>query len=458
MKGGEDNEGYAFKEKTMVSFSVVTALSRQLIVIFLWLGVLASTASNLSLANFPNLKTCVPAGLHLDADRSGSISASDSLPFLAQIFTWPSRELYDRAPSSGFARALNLGRKACDGMLASVFNLASWYAIVHMLFYFPLRGFRWILWRMRGAPQIEKRRWSGRAEESVPQAVSARVLDTKMLLEELSKMTGLGSVKTEIEKLMRLAEANKLRADQGVSSAPPSMHLVFTGNPGTGKTTVARLVGELFASLGYLSSGHMIETDRAGLVAGYVGGTAQKTKDVVRSALGGVLFIDEAYSLVKEETGSDYGPEAIDALLKEMEDHRQQLCIIIAGYPRQIRSFVHSNPGLRSRFTRYVDFEDYDADELHQILLGICAQGKFKLTDEATELAKSQLGDAYKEKITLAGNGRFVRNLFEAALEFQALRMAESQQGIDVMELQASDLEQAFKHLSAQFSHMASDD
>lgn len=424
-------------------------------VICLWLGVLASVASNLSLANFPYLKTCVPSGLHLDATRDGSLAVDDLLPALAQAFTWPSRELYAQAPSSGAARIMKLSKNTCDGLVTSIFNLASWYAIIHLVFYFPLRGLYWMQWKLRGSPQVEKRRWSGRAEEPAPQAVTARGLDTSALLAELNKMTGLHSVKAEIEKLMRLAEANKLRADRGVSSTPPSMHLVFTGNPGTGKTTVARLVGELFASLGYLHSGHMIETDRAGLVAGYVGGTAQKTKDVVNAALGGVLFIDEAYSLVKEETGSDYGPEAIDALLKEMEDHRQRLCVIIAGYPKQIRSFVHSNPGLRSRFTRYIDFEDYDAAELYHILLGICDQSKFKLTNDASKIAEKQLAEAHEEGITQAGNGRFSRNLFEAALEFQALRMAAASQNVDVMELEASDIEQAFSHLRKQFIQMA---
>ena len=441
----------------MTRFPVFIAVSRQILVICLWLGVLASAASSLSFAKFPNLKTCVPAGLQLDATRDGSLSIDDFSPLLAHSFTWPSRELYERAPSSGVSRAMKLSKNTCDGLVTSIFNLASWYAIIHLVFYFPLRALHWIHWKLRGGPRIEKRRWSGRPDEPSPQPVTARTLDTKALLAELNKMTGLHSVKAEVERLMRLAEANKLRADQGVSSTPPSMHLVFTGNPGTGKTTVARLVGELFASLGYLHSGHMIETDRAGLVAGYVGGTAQKTKGVVRSALGGVLFIDEAYSLVKEETGSDYGPEAIDALLKEMEDHRQQLCVIIAGYPKQIRSFVHSNPGLRSRFTRYVDFEDYDADELQHIFLGICDQGKFTLTDDASKIVELELAAAHLEGITQAGNGRFARNLFEAALEFQALRMAASNKNTNVMELQASDIEQAFSHLQKQFSHMANE-
>lgn len=438
----------------MASFSVFLALTRQLIVIGLCLGVLGSFASSLNLAKLPHLKVCSPGGLHLNASQNGSFSASDIGPFLAHAFTWPSRELYEKAPSGGPARAMKLSKNTCDGILPSLFNLASWYALVHIFFYLPLRGVEWLWWKFRGSPQVERRRSSGASDEPTPQAVSARALDRKTLLNELHQMTGLGAVKHEIEKLMRLAEANQLRAGEGIESTPPSMHLVFTGNPGTGKTTVARLVGELFASLGYLSSGHLIETDRAGLVAGYIGGTAQKTKEVVRSALGGVLFIDEAYSLVKEETGSDYGPEAIDALLKEMEDHRQQLCVIIAGYPKQIRSFVQSNPGLRSRFTRYIDFEDYNADELHQILLKMCKQGKFKLTTEAEELAKVGLDEACRGGITLTGNGRYVRNLFETALEFQALRIAENPQKTDVTELHASDFQNAFNHLKSQFSQM----
>ena len=196
-----------------------------------------------------------------------------------------------------------------------------------------------------------------------------------------------------------------------------------------------------------MSGRHLIETDRSGLVAGFVGGTAQKTKDVIRQALDGVLFIDEAYSLVKEDNSKDYGPEAIDALLKEMEDQRDRLCIIIAGYSNEMSLFVGSNPGLRSRFTRYIHFPDYDAPELLKLFTQLCLKNQITLEVDAKTVAMEMFSGAFQEGISQSGNGRFVRTCFEASMEFQALRLADSPDS-NISTLTAEDVHLAFEQAS----------
>ena len=183
--------------------------------------------------------------------------------------------------------------------------------------------------------------------------------------EELSKLIGLGSVKKEIESLSNYVKIQTLRHRQGMTTTPVSLHCVFTGNPGTGKTTVARIVAAIYKELGVLKSGHLVETDRSGLVAEYVGQTAVKTNKIIDEALDGVLFIDEAYSLLGGE--NDFGAEAIATLLKRMEDDRDRLVVILAGYSKEIKDFIESNPGLQSRFNRYIQFDDYTSDDLIEI-------------------------------------------------------------------------------------------
>jgi SpoVK/Ycf46/Vps4 family AAA+-type ATPase len=199
--------------------------------------------------------------------------------------------------------------------------------------------------------------------------------------------------------------------------------MVFVGPPGTGKTTIARLLGAIFHSLGLLSKGHLTEVDRAELVAGYVGQTAIKTDAVVRSALGGVLFIDEAYSLAPEEAGQDFGNEAIETLLKLMEDHREDLVVIAAGYRDRMETFLESNPGLRSRFTRFIDFPDYTPAELTQIFTGMAKEEGYNLAPGALESVKAIVTREYEGRSQTFGNARLVRNLFERSLTSQANRL-----------------------------------
>lgn len=242
-------------------------------------------------------------------------------------------------------------------------------------------------------------------------------------MKELKSLIGLESVKTEVETLSNFIKIQQTREAKGLKTSAVSYHCVFTGNPGTGKTTVARILAKIYKKLGVVSKGHLVETDRAGLVAEYVGQTAVKTNKIIDSALDGVLFIDEAYSLISKSE-NDYGKEAIATLLKRMEDDRGRLVVILAGYTKEMKDFIDSNPGLQSRFNRYIEFPDYNADELYQIFMRLANQYEYSLSDEATEGLKNYLNDQVAYKDANFGNGRFVRNVFEKTLERQANRLA----------------------------------
>lgn len=242
-------------------------------------------------------------------------------------------------------------------------------------------------------------------------------------IKELNSLIGLASVKSEINTLANYIKVQNMRAEKGMKVSPVSYHCVFTGNPGTGKTTVARIVSEIYKELGILKKGHLVETDRSGLVAEYVGQTAVKTNKIIDSALDGVLFIDEAYSLV-DGGNSDYGKEAISTLLKRMEDNRDRLVVILAGYTNDMKRFIESNPGLQSRFNRYIEFPDYTAEELYQIFESNTRKYEYKLTEAAASILKGIFEKAVEEKDKNFGNGRFVRNMFEKVVENQANRIS----------------------------------
>lgn len=245
---------------------------------------------------------------------------------------------------------------------------------------------------------------------------------SKSSTSELDALVGLASVKEEIKTLSNFIKIQQKRKEQGLKSSSVSYHCVFTGNPGTGKTTVARIVAQIYKDLGILSKGHLVETDRAGLVAEYVGQTAVKTNKIIDSALDGVLFIDEAYSLIG--TGQDYGKEAIATLLKRMEDNRDRLVVILAGYSKEMQDFINTNPGLQSRFNRYIEFPDYSAEELLQIFEKNVEKFDYKLQNEVRQAMKEFFHNAVENKDANFGNARFVRNIFEKTLEKQANRLS----------------------------------
>lgn len=246
---------------------------------------------------------------------------------------------------------------------------------------------------------------------------------TDELMHELNSLTGLEQVKNDVTQLINFLKVQQLREARGMTTAPISRHLVFYGNPGTGKTTVARLLAHIYKSLNILSKGHLVETDRSSLVAGYVGQTALKVKEVVDKALGGILFIDEAYTLSSNNTGADYGQEAIDTLLKLMEDNRDDLIVVVAGYTDKMSSFLSSNPGISSRFNKYLNFDDYDPSQLVSIFESVCAKASFQLSPAAREKIEALFTLLYEERDETFGNGRLARNLFERAINNQANRI-----------------------------------
>lgn len=241
------------------------------------------------------------------------------------------------------------------------------------------------------------------------------------LLESLNELTGLEGVKKEINNLVNLIKINKMREQHGMKASNVSKHMVFSGNPGTGKTTIARIIAQVYKGLGVLSQGQLVEVDRSGLVAGYVGQTAILTKKVIEKAKGGVLFIDEAYTLSRSGSESDFGFEAIDTLLKEMEDNRDDLVVIVAGYVEPMEEFLESNPGLKSRFNKFIDFVDYTPEELIEILKSMCRKQDFKIDEDAEKYLKTQF-ETLSTSPAFA-NARTARNLFEYALTNQATRL-----------------------------------
>ena len=241
------------------------------------------------------------------------------------------------------------------------------------------------------------------------------------LMAELDSYIGLGAVKEEVHNLINMVQVYKLRREHDLPTTDMSLHMVFTGNPGTGKTMMARMMARIYRSLGILSKGQLVEVDRSGLVAGYVGQTALKTQKVIEKAMGGVLFVDEAYAL-NGKSENDFGQEAIDTLLKAMEDHRDDLVVIVAGYTDLMDKFIHSNPGLESRFNRFLLFEDYSQDELMAIFKMRCGKG-YTLSPEAEPLVRDYIAEESADGDGF-GNARGVRNIFEHILVAQNNRLA----------------------------------
>ena len=268
------------------------------------------------------------------------------------------------------------------------------------------------------------------------------VIDVETELAKLNGLIGLQHVKDEINKLIRFLEIQTKRREHNLAETKMSLHMVFAGNPGTGKTTVARILARILKALNILKKGHLIETDRMGLVGQYVGHTAKKTSEMVDQALDGILFIDEAYSLANGNE-NDFGQEAIDTLVKRMEDHRDRLIIIVAGYPDEMEAFIQSNPGFDSRFNLLIDFKNYSTEELLSIFNLFCAKNEYELAPNAADKFLKEAALIIETQAHDFGNGRYVRNLFEQALRNQALRLSNSKTDITretLMRIEAADL------------------
>jgi len=285
------------------------------------------------------------------------------------------------------------------------------------------------------------------AAEEAPKA-EEEPISLEDAMAELHALVGLEVVKEAVDGLVNLAKVRKLRKERGMKCPDMSFHLVFSGNPGTGKTTVARIVGKIYHALGILSKGQLVEVDRSGLVAGYVGQTAIKTQEVIKSALGGVLFIDEAYTLAPESADKDFGQEAIDTILKAMEDHRDDFVVIVAGYDDLMPRFIDSNPGLKSRFNKYIFFADYDGAQLFEIFKGRVERNDYRLDEAAAKQVQAYLQELYDLRDDNFGNARDVRNLFEKIVAKQANRVAaiENPSDEEILAIVPADLEGLLKH------------
>ncbi|ABI68297.1 AAA family ATPase [Syntrophomonas wolfei] len=258
---------------------------------------------------------------------------------------------------------------------------------------------------------------------------------------ELERLIGLREVKRTLAEVAAFTLIQNRRSELRLKSDPTALHMVFKGNPGTGKTTVARILGRVFNEIGILSKGHLLEVERADLVGEYIGHTAQKTREILKRAMGGIVFIDEAYSLAQGGE-RDFGKEAISTLVKAMEDYRDNLVVILAGYSQEIDRFLKSNPGLRSRFPIHIDFCDYNAEELFQIALQIYQEREYELTSRCRWKLKQQLNEFVKNRHSHSGNARYVRNLAEKSIRLQALRIVDKDAPVrrDLVTIEEADL------------------
>ncbi len=272
------------------------------------------------------------------------------------------------------------------------------------------------------APRASEKKEGG--DKSKDDDAPKKQISVEDALRQLFELEGLEQVKKEVKEFVDLVKVFETRRRRNLPVNNMSFHMVFMGNPGTGKTTVARIMADIFCALGILKKGHLVETDRGGLVAQYVGQTAPKTQAKIDEAMGGVLFIDEAYTLNKGGSGNDFGQEAIDTLLKAMEDHRDELVVIVAGYDELMERFIESNPGLNSRFARKFHFTDYKGPQLYNIFCSMCNKQKYILADEARGMLKEYFDALYEHRDANFGNARDVRNFFDATVQRQATRLA----------------------------------
>jgi SpoVK/Ycf46/Vps4 family AAA+-type ATPase len=282
---------------------------------------------------------------------------------------------------------------------------------------------------------------SSSTNTNIKEDTNHKVEQIEDVLKELDLFTGMDGIKRDVRSLINLLKIQKQRENQGLSVIKPSLHMVFTGPPGTGKTTVARIMGRVFKSLGALEQGHIIETDRSGLVAGYVGQTAIKVDEIVQKAQNGILFIDEAYTLSPPDGQDSFGQEAIDTLLKRMEDFRDSLVIIVAGYEEEMQRFIESNPGFKSRFNKYISFEDYKPGELIQIFKSVVSKNNYEADDYLINALSDKFIQLYNNRTKSFGNGRVVRNIFEKIVENQSNRLANFDGELNEIDLKALKLE-----------------